>query len=309
MLNSTSMRILLLISLFAATLAVSQVHAASVAYIHGRVADNGEILEEGEGNAFDPMLLDDTGNKGISEFRDLVRAQGHTITAFRDKDTLLNDGFLDNYDAIVFGLHQKIWSGAEKAALDSWLRAGGGMFIYSDSASGGSFRIVGAQNNVGQMVTNNLIAQYGMQVTVDQADGTFDFPAVSMQSNVLLPGQRIEGEGVSPVAVSSNPDIEILVPFTRSPRFEQGITISNPSYAALALRRLDQGHVAVMFDRQPMWNNGPGSDIEEQDNKEILRRVINFLAERPSLPPPVPPKPRNSINTIVPAILFLIGDG
>lgn len=284
----------------------SYASAADVAYIHGRVADNGDILEEGQGDPFDPMLLDDTGRKGISVFRDLVRSQGHSIAAFRDKDIQLSAQFLDSYDVVVFGLHQKIWSAAEKLALDAWLKAGGGMFIYSDSASGGSFSVVGAQNDTGQMVTNNLISDYGMQVTVDQADGTFDFPAVATASNVLVAGQRLEGEGVSPVAVSTNSNIEILVPFTRNPRFEQGITINNPSYAALALRTLEKGHVMVMFDRQPMWNNGPGSDIEEQDNTEVLRRVINFLAEAPSSPPS-PPNPSNgNAATIVPTALLLL---
>lgn len=287
-------------------LSTESVDAASVSYIHGRVADNGDILEEGEGNAFDPMLLNDSGAKGISMFRDLVRSQGHTISAFRDKDTPLTAEFLDSYDVIVFGLHQKIWSDAEKLALDEWLKQGGGMFIYSDSASGGNFRDVGAQNDTGQRVTNNLITQYGMQVTVDQADGTFDFSAVTTASNVLTAGQRLEGEGVSPVAVSNNPNIEILVPFSRDPRFEQGITINNPRYAALALRLVGLGHVAIMFDRQPMWNNGPGSDIEKQDNMEILRRMTNFLAERPISPPPPTTPPNENANSAIPSVLLLL---
>lgn len=27
-----------------------------------------------------------------------------------------------------------------------------------------------------------------------------------------------------------------------------------------------------------MWNNGPGSDINEEDNKEVLRRIVRYLA-------------------------------
>ena len=46
------------------------------------------------------------------------------------------------------------------------------MLIYSDSASGGWFREVGVRNRVGQSVTNNLIRQYGMEVTVDNTGGT-----------------------------------------------------------------------------------------------------------------------------------------
>ena len=45
------------------------------------------------------------------------------------------------------------------------------MLIYSDSASGGRFNRVGAQNPVGQNVTNNLLQDFDLQVMVDQANG------------------------------------------------------------------------------------------------------------------------------------------
>jgi len=285
--------------------AIGSARAAAVLYIHGDVAADGTV-PSGSAAPFDQMLLDDTGDKGLSTFKATVEQQGHTISQRYDQQTTLNASLLDNYDVIVFGLHQKLWSAAEKSALDTWLKAGGSMFIYSDSASGGRFNIVGAQNDVGQTVTNNLIAQYGLQVTVDQADGTFDFPAVATASNVIPAGQRLEGEGVSPVAVSDNPDIEVLIPFTRRPRFTQGITIPNPGYAALALRSIESGHVAVMFDRQPMWNSGPGSDIGMRDNQEILRRLIDFLAERPATPPP--PTPDGDSERAIPILWLLLDE-
>jgi len=254
-------------------------NAAEIAYIHGRVAFNGDILEEGEGNPFDPMLLSDTGSKGLSEFQLLVEGEGHTISAFRDKDTLLTEDFLDQVDVIVFGLHQKIWADEEKIALDNWLRDGGGMFIYSDSASGGSFSIVGAQNPVGQNVTNNLISQYGMEVTVDQADGVKTEDANLDSSLPELNNTELQGEGVSPVAIAQDStEVEILIPYTSDVNQTQGLTIEDPDYAALALREIDEGNLIVMFDRQPMWNSGPGSHIDRRDNREILASVVNFLA-------------------------------
>lgn len=276
--------------------------AASIAYIHGRVADNGTVLEEGVGSPFHQMLISDSGRRGLSMFRELVESQGHTIEQFRDTGVNLNASFLDAYDVVIFGLHQKIWSPSEKAALDVWLKAGGGMFIYSDSASGGRFNALpagsgGAQNTVGQTVTNNLIAQYGMQVTVDQADGVNAQTANGNTSISGINGLKLEGEGVSPVAVALNdPDVEILIPYTRNRTplipHPQNITINNPVYASLVLRPLDQGHIVVMFDRQPMWNRGEGSDIQKQDNRAILREVVNFLAPRPSVPAPDPVTPR-----------------
>jgi hypothetical protein len=176
--------------------------------------------------------------------------------------------FLAGLDVVIFGLHQKIWSASEKASLDSWLRAGGGVFIYSDSASGGLFSKVGAQNSVGDTVTNNLISQYGMQVTVDQANGNKAFRAGPSPKISLMAGRpELEGEGVSPIAVGSgDPSIEVLIPYSdEADHFVSGndalphtqnISISNPVYAALALKNLGQGHIVVMFDRQAMWNDG-----------------------------------------------------
>ena len=293
--------------------------AESIAYIHGRVASNGTVLAVGVGEPFDQMLITDSGRTGLSLFRSFVEADGHTIEQFRDSSTVLDAAFLNQFDLVIFSLHQKIWSADEKAALDAWLRAGGGMFIYSDSASGGSFREVEgrAQNTVGQIVTNNLIAQYDMQVTVDQADGTNRQEANANTSISAINGLTLEGEGVSPIAVAQNdPNVEILVPYVRSGQnplipHPQNITINNPVYASLVIRELDQGHVAVMFDRQPMWNNGPGSDIEEEDNTAILRAMVNFLAERPVVtsPNPVTPsRPRNDDAAIIAPIIPILLD-
>ena len=280
--------------LLSSTLQSSGLLAGDIAYIHGRVAANGTVLDEGDGNPFDQMLITDSGDKGLSKFKLLMESQGHSLVQFRDTSVSLNSDFLNNYDAVIFGLHQKIWSSAEKSALDLWLKAGGGMFIYSDSASGGSFRQVpgGAQNPIGQNVTNNLIRQYGMQVTVDQADGVRAATAANSASIAAIRNLVIEGEGVSPVAIApANADVEILIPYTNDVDQRQGLTIANPNFAALARRRVEQGDIIVMFDRQPMWNDGPGSDIEEQANTAILREVMNLLAEPLVVAPPSPPTP------------------
>jgi len=285
MLQKTIKISILALALLVLMAAVPVLRAANVAYIYGDVAANGDV-PSGAAEPYDQMLLDDSGRTGLTQFKALVESQGHTISQFYDQQTNLNSAFLADKDVVIFGLHQKIWSRDEKAALNTWLQAGGGMFIYSDSASGGRFNLVGAQNPVGQNVTNNLIAAYGMQVTVDQADGTTGHTATSNASIIALRDRTLEGEGVSPVAISpSNNQVEILIPYDRRVRQRQGLTITNPEFAALALRPVGQGHVAVMFDRQPMWNSGPGSDIGMRDNEFILRTMVNFLAQRPSAPP------------------------
>ena len=269
--------------------AVLVTQAKRVAYIYGDISEDGD-LPSGAKAPYDQMLINDTGTTGLSMFKTLVENQGLRIDQFYDQSTNMNAAFLNQFDVIIFGLHQKIWSSAEKSALDTWLRAGGGMLIYSDSAAGGKFNIVGAQNTVGQTAVNNLISQYGMEVTVDQANGVRAYRAGPDATHPIVAGRPVmEAEGVSPVAVDPNGGAIRLIPYENNPDFQvsgdaaiphqQNLTITNPKFAALALATVGQGNVLAMFDRQPMWNDGPGSDIEKRDNTEILRRIVNFLAD------------------------------
>jgi len=271
------------------------VDAGNIAYIHGDVANDGTI-PSGNASPYDQMLLSDTRKNGMSIFKQMVEDEGHTISQYYDQNTNLTADFLSTFDLVIFGLHQKVWNDSEKLALDTWLRNGGSFFIYSDSASGGNHRTVGTDNPVGQTATNNLISDYGMQVTVDQTGGVqgyFSDPAST--HTIDYDGLILEGEGVSPIAVDPNSDVEILFPYTSafraygSGRLDrlQGITIENASYAALAIASVGSGHATVSFDRQPMWNNGPGSSIQEQGNKEVLRRLVNYLAIRDITQDPV----------------------
>lgn len=274
------------VSLFALLAAVSvNVEASDIAYIHGDVAADGSV-PSGDDDPFHQMLLDDTGSEGVSVFRDIVQNEGYEISQFYDQETTLDPDFLAQFEAIVFGLHQKIWPESEKAALDDWLRDGGSIFTYSDSASGGLYSEVGITNPVGQNVVNNLISDYGLEVTVDNGGGTRAYTAGEDASHPIVEGPLVmEGEGVSVVAVDPASGADVLIPFDDASRVSndslsinaEGVTIEDPIWATLALQRVDDGHVLVMFDRQPMWNSGPGSDITKRDNKEILRRIVRFM--------------------------------
>lgn len=265
----------------------STAFAQNIAYIHGDVAQNGNI-PSGSQAPYDQMLLTDSGNNGMSRFKSLVESEGFTITQHYDAQTTLSSAFLNQFDAVIFGLHQKVWSTSDKNNLDAWIKAGGNILMYSDSAAGGRFSIVGAQNTVGQRAVNNVISQYGLEVTVDQADGTKAYRAGPGASHPIVAGRPVfEGEGVSPVAVAPDSGAQILIPYVNNADFRvsgnanvnkrQNLTIANPSFAALVLKPLGEGNIIVSFDRQPMWNNGPGSGITKRDNQEILRRIVNFM--------------------------------
>ena len=290
---------LLFIILTASIAWTSPALAGNVAYIYGGTTESGDLTSS-DASAYHRMRLFDTGSTGLSLFKQQTEER-HNLTEYYDQTTNLTSLFLNQFDVVIFGLHQKIWSSQEKAALDTWLKAGGGMMIYSDSASGGKYNAegVGPQNPVGQGVTNNLLTDYGMQVTVDQAHGVRT--QTSNNNHPIVSGQvTLEGEGVSPVAVdTNNPNIEILIPYPQNDlNHLQGITLNNPSYAALALANVAQGHILAMFDRQPIWNSGPGSSIQEKNNALILKRAIDFLAVRSQ--DPVNP------TLVSPGVLFLL---
>lgn len=288
MLRSLSLAVVL-ISVILASCGFAQTTAKQIAYIYGDVAADGTV-PSGNDDPYDQMLLSDSGNKGLSQFRQLVENDGYVIDSFYDQQTTLDTDFLSQFKLVIFGLHQKIWSSVEKSALNDWLESGGGMFIYSDSAAGGHYGQVGAQNPVGQTAVNNLISEYGIEVTVDQANGVKAYRAGPNASHpVVVNRPIIEGEGVSPAAVDTSSGALVLIPYVDDPDYKvsgnpavshkQNLTISNPVFAALALKHVGQGKIIVMFDRQPMWNNGPGSDINEYDNRLILQRVIRYLAD------------------------------
>lgn len=77
-----------------------------------------------------------------------------------------------------------------------------------------------------------------------------------------------------------------LIPFSEENKAEgkplkvdtRGITIANPTLAAVGLARVGEGAILAIFDRQPLWNQGSGSSIGMKDNREMLRRMIRFLA-------------------------------
>ena len=271
------------------------INAQNFAYIYGDVLASGDIPSDGDA-PYHQMRLSDTGNRGCSMFQEMVEGEGYTISEHYDQSTILNSAFLDGFDVIVFGLHQKIWSPVEKADLDSWIRGGGGIMMYSDSAAGGHYAQVGIGNTTGQSAVNNVLSAYGMEVTVDVGQGTRAYTSIDDESHPLTQGSlEFEGEGISPVAVDESSGARALYPLEAEYLISGGnlsinsanITITNPRWSAIGLQEVGEGNVIAIFDCQPMWNNGERSDIEKRDNEEVLRRLVKFLAGDFAPPEPV----------------------
>ncbi|MFT5121949.1 MAG: hypothetical protein ACI9TH_001883 [Kiritimatiellia bacterium] len=82
---------------------VSTLDAKNIAYIYGDIADNG-TLPSGTAAPFHQMLLTDTRDRGCSQFKALVEAEGYTINSHYDQATNLGVSFLAAFDAVIFGL-------------------------------------------------------------------------------------------------------------------------------------------------------------------------------------------------------------
>jgi hypothetical protein len=135
---------------------------------------------------------------------------------------------------------------------------------------------------------NHLLSAYDMKVSVDIGQGTRSYKAdPEIDHPVVRDGVVLEGEGVSPVAVARGGEARVLIPLGEQAMVQKkkplkfddrNIEMKDFERAALAEQKVGEGSILVLFDRQPLWNSGPGSSIQRKDNLEILRRIIRYLA-------------------------------
>ena len=187
----------------------------------------------------------------LSQYRMEIEQLGYSITEVYDRTTTFDLSFLNQYNVIVFGNHQKVMTAEEQAAIAEWVGNGGGLLAYSDSAFGGKYDVAGINNTVGQKAVNSIISQFGMQVLTDQGNGTCAMKGSDSDTHPIIDtggtSLVIEGEGESPVCVERTAGVSILIPFTNEAKVGSsgtvstnnvggGMTISDPLYAALALK-------------------------------------------------------------------------
>ena len=264
------------------------------AYVYGSVSADGTIPAPA-GQEYDQMRLTDTSGLGCSEYKMEIENLGYSITEVYDRETTFDLAFLNQYNVIIFGNHQEVMSSDEQAAIATWVTNGGGLLAYNDSALGGKYDVVGISNTVGQKAVNSIIGQFGMQVLTDQGNGTCAMKAPDDEAHPVthVDGKSlvIEGEGEAPVCVDPTAGVKILIPFSNAAKVGEsgqvstnnvggGMTIANPLYAALALKEQGKGRVIAQFDRQMMWNDGPGSSISQKDNRELEKRIFLYLAHQ-----------------------------
>lgn len=262
-------------------------HATDVLYIYGDVSDDGDI-PSGDKKPFHQMRLDDPGRLGLSQFKDAIEKTGLTISEAYDADLRLTPEFLATYRVLILGSNQRRFSADEAAALDRWVRDGGGVVAWSDSAFGGLHSKVGMGNTKGLNSDNDLTRQFGMQFLRDNGAGNYLISQYTrphfLNRNRANGGIRFRGEGVSCVRVS--PPAEILAPL-QDGGLGGGIRLNKEDGdliperdAALAIAEVGKGRVVGVFDRNTYWNQGEGTQLSHEDNREFAQRIILWAAAR-----------------------------
>jgi len=259
-----------------------------------------------DGEPFHPMRLDDISptvedpdatdfNRGMSKFKAVLEEKNFTIGQQIDSGITLTADSLSGVDVLILGSNNRRFSEAEAAALERWVRAGGGLVAWSDSAFGGNWREVGLDNPTGAQSNNDLTEQFGMTFLRDNGkdfsgpankrdgDGITRWEQAHPINNNQTGGLAEEGivfygEGVSFVRIAPDSGAVILAKpqnGTLTVQDQDG-AFNADADAALAINEVGDGRVIGIFGRNLFWNNGEGTDIGEVDHRELVQNIIEY---------------------------------
>jgi len=283
---------------------------AQVLYLYGDVAADGTI-PSGEAEPFHQMRLDDEGPRGLSQLKQAIEEAGFTIEEAYDAEMVFNPETLSEVDVVILGSNQRRFSAEETEAVKHWVRKGGGLIAWSDSAFGGHFREVGLGNEAGRLSDNDLTVPFGMYFMTDNGAGNYLVTEYEedhfLNAGRKSGGVRFRGEGVSPVRVSAP---AIMLARLQDGGLGGGIRLNkvdgqlDPERdAALAIAEVGKGRVIGVFDRNLFWNAGEGTRLSHSDNREFAQRLVTWAAGQedawdPALGTNGGDSPRNEVPVI-----------
>ena len=284
------MRWLFLATFFASLLSALEA-GPRILFVRGGPGTGG-FLEGGD----DDQLADITdystrgGNHGWGELADWLRdndfeleqtaegpANDNTPVLFADMD-------LTATDVIVLGSNNADYESKHVDAIEAWVKAGGGLLVISDANFG---RDWGDAPDSDQQ----FLDRFGWVMNQDQ--GTY---ALQRSANdfleprhpILDSVESFDGEGVSPIMVTSDPVPGVLTTIvsrakgnTRiNNRYSQGSSRAvNASEGALVVAEVGEGRVVGHFDRNTFFNrNGAGTDLHRLDNRTYALNLFRWLA-------------------------------
>ncbi|WP_111708618.1 hypothetical protein [Lutibacter citreus] len=261
------------------------INAQSVLYVYGDVSADGDI-PSGDKAPFQQMRLNDNGNEGMSQFLEALEEVKLKVSEVYDQEIEFTSKRLKNVDVLILASNQRMFSKDEAKAVYNWVKKGGGLVCWSDSAFGGKYDVVGVDNPLGRDSDNIIMEQFGMHFLVDNGAGNYlvkDYTQNHfLNANNKDGGVRFRGEGVSFVRVS--PPAIVLAKAQ-----EGGLggklwvnkkdgKLNIETDAALAIAKKGKGRVVGLFDRNLFWNAGGGTRISHSDNKEFTQRLMLYAA-------------------------------
>ena len=244
------------------------------------------MVPSGKEGPFHQMRLNDTGRYGMSQFKEAIEDTGLNITEVYDAETTFDTSFLKDVDVLILGSNQKKFSKIEIESIHTWIKHGGGLIAWSDSAFGGHYKHVGIDNTLGRDSDNQITEAFGMHFLTDNGGGNYLITSYTQDHFINNynkdGGIRFRGEGVSFVRISP-PAMTLAKAQDDGLGGEFKVSkidgVFNPTTdVTLAIANINKGRVLGLFDRNMMWNAGDGSQITHSDNKEFAQRIVLWTA-------------------------------
>ena len=238
----------------------------------------------------------DAGSTGPTEGAPVAFDSSFVTSTFADLNA--NNGVtqtrsLSDFDAVVFGSNNAVYTQDQIDAVSDYLRDGGGALFISDAN-------FGSERGDAQRSDQQFLDPFGIQVNedrgtyqVNRGDGAAGFEEFRDPDSPLLAGvDTFDGEGVSPFTFPANlsdlpsdvtAQIVAGVPAGQSVREPGNNTRSaTPNDAALFSAEVGFGRIVGHFDRNTFFNlNGAGSDIRNFDNTQLALNIIEYASSAP----------------------------
>ena len=195
---------------------------------------------------------------------------------------------LSDFDVVVFGSNNAVYSDAQIDAVDDYIRGGGGAVFISDANFGSEFADA-------QLSDQQFLDRFGITVNEDRGtyslirgNGDDGFEEFRDPDSPLLAGvNRFNGEGVSPFTIDpDNLPADVSVQIVAGVPAGQEVRTPGDDRrdattldASLFFAEAGDGRIIGHFDRNTFFNfDGAGTDINQFDNSQLALNIFQTAA-------------------------------
>ena len=277
----------------------SNLAAQNILFVRG--ADrSGGFLEAGNDTQLTEHLADIFneqtfgGNHGWGELRQALENAGFTptqMTETAENGSGPSNGIaiefqnidLSQYDVIVFGSNNAVYSNEAIDAVENFIRGGGGALFISDANFGSDW--ADAPNSDQQFLDrfDLVMNQDRGTYILRRSQGDFNAP----DHPILAGVDAFDGEGVSPIVAMNESDALVgaknqtrvnTPPFDNNNRGQ--LRPVTPLDGVLTVLEPGVGRLAGHFDRNTFFNDGgAGTNINRFDNETYAINLFTWLSD------------------------------